>query len=62
MDVNGTLTLGANATLELFDLGGGATSLTEYVLFTYTGADPTNAVWTIDATAVPHWDGISPRQ
>jgi len=54
--VGGTLSFGATATLALIDFGGTPDPLTEYILFSYTGSDPTNPVWTIDNSSAPAWD------
>ncbi|MDC0936429.1 autotransporter-associated beta strand repeat-containing protein [Pirellulales bacterium] len=59
--VDGTLTFGSTATIALVDLGGTPDPLAEYTLFSYTGADPSNAIWTFDALAASSWDisGVS---
>ena len=58
VEVNGILTLGANVTLKLVDLGGTPAATDRYVLFDYspTTSDPSNANWTLDGSRAPLWD------
>ncbi len=60
VDVTGDLvfTTDGFATLELIDAGGTADPLTEYVLFSYDGSDPTtNLDWLLDYGSSPYAGG-----
>jgi autotransporter-associated beta strand protein len=46
--VKGSLTLGANTTLKLYNAGYVGTLDGSYTLMTYTGADPSLGTWSID--------------
>jgi len=58
--VKGTLTLNAGTyTLKMVDLGGiDPNPLAQYTLFSYTGSDPTQQAWTVDA-GTTGWTGAT---
>lgn len=56
--VDGSLSFGAVATLQVVQLGGAPRAADEFVLFEYDAlqADPINPDWTIDGARAPDWD------